>query len=37
MGYHDETFYLVLVTIVGMILGFSVVYMINWFKRVKER
>ncbi len=37
MGYHDETFYLVLVTIVGMILGFSVVYMINWFKKVKER
>jgi len=35
MGYQDETFYLVLVTLIGIVLGFSIVYIINRFKMAK--
>ncbi|MBP5684384.1 MAG: hypothetical protein J6X02_03910 [Bacilli bacterium] len=36
LDYNNETFYLILLIVLGMILGFSVIYIISWMKKIKK-
>ena len=37
LDYNNETFYLILLIVLGMILGFSVIYIISWMKKLKSK